>query len=99
MALKPQDILVVVKWALHPTERWTFPAIASALGISASEAHAGVRRALRSRLMGRVGEGPTSVQPLRENLLEFLIHGLKYVFPPERGVSTRGCRRATRPRC
>ena len=90
MPLKPQDVLVVMKWALHPGERWTFPGLASALGISASEAHAAVKRALQSRLLCRVGEGPAAVQPMRENLVEFLVHGLKYCFPAERGGTTRG---------
>lgn len=90
MVLKPQDVLVALNWAVHPNVRWTFPGIAKALGISSSEAHASVKRALQSRLMYRIGDAPASVRVARENLLEFLIHGLKYVFPAERAGVTRG---------
>ncbi len=90
MAMKPLDVLVLVKWALHPKERWTFPALASSLGIAASATHGAVKRALQARLMARSGESPTAVQPVRASLLEFLIHGLKYVYPAERGSVTRG---------
>ena len=90
MALKPQDVLVVLKWALHPRERWTFPALSAALGIPIGGVHASVQRALQARLLARTGEEPAVLVVARENLLEFLIHGVKYSFPVERGAVTRG---------
>jgi len=59
---------------------WSYPSLAHDLFMSASEAHAGVKRAGAARLMDlqrRV--------PLKKALEEFLIHGVKYAFPPTRG--------------
>jgi len=53
----------------------------------ASEVHASVRRAEGSHLL----HGPQRKnRPNFSALEEFLLHGLKYVFPPERGELTRG---------
>jgi hypothetical protein len=43
---------------------------------------------LHARLLLRVDRRPPT--PSRRNLLEFLVHGAKYSFPPERGGLTRG---------
>ena len=53
--------------------------------MSASEAHAAVKRAVAS---GLVDASDRTVR--RRALLEFLVHGLRYVFPPEWGGVTRG---------
>jgi DNA-binding Lrp family transcriptional regulator len=83
--LKPQDIMVLLRIVdASPAER-AFPKLAEALGMSASEAHAAVKRAVKS---GLIDEESRSVR--KAALLEFLVHGLRYVFPAEwRGV-TRG---------
>lgn len=67
-----------------PADR-AFPRLAQDLGISASEAHAAVRRAARSGLV----DGETRAVR-KEALREFLVHGLRYVFPAERSGVTRG---------
>lgn len=90
MALKPQDVLLVLKWALHPKSRWTLTALSAALDLPLAATHASVKRALQSKLLVRAGDGATSLLPVRESLVEFLLHGLKYVFPVERGSATRG---------
>ena len=90
MALKQQDVLVVLKRALHPRECWTFPKLSAALGIPVGGVHNSVQRAIGSRLLARIGEHPAQLVPVRENLLEFLVHGLTYTFPAERGGITRG---------
>jgi hypothetical protein len=83
--LKPQDIVVCLRLIDAPPEERTFPKLAEALGVSASEAHGAVKRAARSGLVD-----PESRAVRKDALLEFLVHGLRYVFPPEwRGV-TRG---------
>ena len=53
--------------------------------MSASEVHAGVKRAAAARLMDMDRK-----IPVKSNLLEFLIHGVKYAYPPDRGGITRG---------
>ena len=82
--LKPQDILVLLKLALRDG-RASYLDLAQELGMSASEVHAAVRRASKAGLLNI-----STFRPKREALLEFLLHGMKYVFPAERGMSTRG---------
>jgi DNA-binding Lrp family transcriptional regulator len=83
--LKAQDIVILLRLLdARPDER-AFPKLAEALGLSASEAHAAVKRAVRS---GLVDEASRSVR--KDALREFLIHGLRYVFPPEWSGVTRG---------
>ena len=55
--------------------------------MSSSEVHAAVKRAQASRLLhgAELGERPNYAA-----IEEFLIHGLKYAFPAERGELTRG---------
>jgi hypothetical protein len=53
--------------------------------MSASEVHAGIKRATAARLMDMERK-----MPFRSNLFEFLIHGVKYAFPPDRGGISRG---------
>ena len=69
--LKPQDVLVLLKLAVIDGGDRTYPALAAALGLSPSEAHASVRRAQWLGLLD------ADRQPIRTALLEFLIHGLK----------------------
>ena len=55
--------------------------------MSQSEVHAAVKRAQAARLL----HGPElHDRPNISALEEFLIHGVKYVFPAERGGTTRG---------
>ncbi|MBX9879922.1 MAG: hypothetical protein K2Y22_15800 [Candidatus Obscuribacterales bacterium] len=52
--------------------------------MSASEVHSGLERAQASRLVN------FEKRPIRTALFELLVHGIKYVYPPERGALTRG---------
>jgi hypothetical protein len=87
MLLKPQDILVTLKLIAIKEAQWTYYKLAVELGMSPSEVHAAVKRALRVHLAISIGDG---IQANRSALEEFLIHGVKYVFVPERGGITRG---------
>ena len=85
MTLKPQDIVILLKLVAIGDQPWSFSSLANELAISASEVHSGIKRATASRLFDinrRV--------PILRSLLEFLVHGAKYVFPPESGRLTRG---------
>ena len=88
MILKPQDVVVLLKLVALGQEPWNFQRLAMELSISQSEVHAGVSRAVTARLMSDAKS--TSGRPVRAALLEFLIHGVKYAYPPERGELTRG---------
>jgi hypothetical protein len=75
---------VLLKLAVVGGE-WSYPSLAHAVGMSASEVHGAIRRAADSGLMNL-----STKRPNRQALLEFLVHGLRYVFPAERGGITRG---------
>ena len=53
--------------------------------MSPSEVHAGIKRATAARLFDE-----TRRLPVRKNLEEFLVHGVKYAYPPQHGALTRG---------
>lgn len=84
MMLKPQDILILLKLLLIKPG-WTYADLASSLYMSASEVHAGVKRAIKSKLFS-----PHTKKPNKKSLEEFLIHGVKYAYPPNLGGQTRG---------
>ena len=87
MNLKPQDILFLLKLVSVGKARWSFNKIAADLGMSPSEIHAASKRALAARLAIKEGN---NIWPNMRNLEEFLLHGLQYVFIPERGALNRG---------
>ena len=84
----PQDVVVLLKLVALAQEPWTFQRLAVELPISHSKVHAGVRRATAARLLVPAGSG--DVHPVFPTLLEFLDHGVKYAYPPERGTLARG---------
>lgn len=84
-AMKPQDIVVLLKKMTPQGHAMLNKDIASSLQISASE----VSEALeRCRIASLVDETKREVRKLA--LMEFLVSGLKYVFPVEPGRMTRG---------
>jgi hypothetical protein len=82
MQLNPQDLVVALKLAFHPG--LTFRDLADTLGLSASAVHRSVTRAKASGLL------LADRQPNRPAILEFVVHGVRYAFPPVRGGITRG---------
>jgi hypothetical protein len=87
MQLKPQDILFLLKLVAHGKKPWTFSVLAIELGMSPSEIHAAAQRCLAA---GLAVKGEQQVQPNIRSLAEFLEHGLRYVFVPDRGPLERG---------
>lgn len=87
MNLKPQDVVVLLKLVSLGESPWSFNQIALELGMSASEVHAAAKRALAARLAVKEGE---HIRPNIRNLADFLLHGIQYVFIPERGGLNRG---------
>lgn len=81
-----------VEWisflALSPGgKRPTYAQLAVDLYMSPSEIHASIRRARAARLV----HGPELGDRVNTKALEeFLVHGIKYAFPPEKGGMTRG---------
>jgi hypothetical protein len=87
MQLKGQDIVVLVRLLAYGHESWTFPQLASDLGVSTSVGYESVKRLQKARLLDFHSNPP---KPVRVNSLEFLIHGVKYAFPAMLGGLTRG---------
>jgi hypothetical protein len=85
MILKPQDIYILLKLVAMGESQWSYASVSGDLFMSASEVHAGIKRAVAARLLSS-----DSVRPLKKSLEEFLIHGVKYAFPPDHGGLTRG---------
>ncbi len=82
--MKPQDLLVVIR-LLASGWPGNFAALAKDIGLSVSEAHAAMRRAQQAGLVE-----PINHVPNKSAIAEFLIHGLRYVFPAALGASSRG---------
>jgi DNA-binding Lrp family transcriptional regulator len=84
--LKPQDVVVVLKLLGYDSSP-PFAQVARELVMSPSEVHAAVKRAQAAHLL----HGWESYnRPNVGALEEFLIHGIKYAFPAERGGPSRG---------
>ena len=87
MALKPQDVFVILKILAARSQRPPYAQLAVELGMSPSEVHASVKRA---KLAGLLHGPELQDRPNLAALEEFLVHGLKYVFPAVHGQLTRG---------
>jgi hypothetical protein len=88
MILKPQDALFLLKLLAQGRSAWSsYGALALELSMSPSEVHAAANRVVQAQL--GVQEGPAVSVQVR-NFGEFLIHGIRYCFVPERGELTRG---------
>lgn len=85
-ALRPQDILIALKLSLmEDSGDWTQSQMAQSLGISPAEVAFALRRLKKHHL---VNLEELKIRP--GALSEFLIHGVKYVFPAEVGRIVRG---------
>lgn len=87
MNLKPQDILFLLKLVALRKKHWSFNKLALELAMSTSEVHAASKRAISAKLAIKNGK---TIVPNILNLEEFLIHGIQYVFVPDRGELNRG---------
>ncbi|MCD0168512.1 hypothetical protein [Deinococcus sp. 23YEL01] len=89
--MKPVDMVVATQLVSSATSGITYQGLSEALQISSSEAHASAKRLITSQLFR--DKGRKVPYPKRQALLEFWVHGLKYVYPaqltsPTRGVAT-----------
>lgn len=83
--LKPQDILMLLKIVSFKGAPFAMKDLAAALKISPSEVSEGLERCRKSAL---IDADKQQVQKL--SFLEFLQHGLKYVYPVQPGAKVRG---------
>lgn len=88
--LKAQDVVLLLKLLAnsdHPNQSQGYLAIH--LCMSASEINAGIRRLHKSGLLQFISNKKL-YQPVLTAVEEFLISGVKYVFPVQLGEYTRG---------
>ena len=81
--LRPFDVAVALRLLLEPEDR--YEPLAEALATSTSAVHRGVARLQSAGLAAR---GTRTVA--RPALREFLLHGVRYAFPPVRGQEVVG---------
>lgn len=83
--MRPQDIAILLKICSGNNANWQLVPLSNALHISISEISESLNR---SRLAHLVDYNKKQVS--RQNLLEFLEHGVQYVFPQAPGAIVRG---------
>ncbi len=83
--MRPQDIVILLKIAAKGDTPWLMKHLASELKISPSEVSESINR---SMLAGLLAEDKQSL--MKNALLEFLRHGLRYIFPQQPGGMVRG---------
>ncbi len=84
MGVKPQDILIVLKIVALGGKVWKQGDLADQLGLSRAEVSNSLARSVD------VGLLDDQKQPQHQAILEFLLFGLKYVFPAKRGAIGKG---------
>jgi hypothetical protein len=87
--LKPQDIVLALKLLCKGKEDWSQGSLALELVMSASEVNAGIKRLAFTRLIEKQEDG-RKWQVIKPALKEFMLHGIHYVFPAEKGAPTAG---------
>jgi predicted transcriptional regulator len=87
--MRPHDVVILLKIIVIDNENWMMKDIASKLHISSSEVSESLNRSVWAGLM-------TNDKRIvfKSALLDFIIHGLKYVYPQKPGAMVRGIKTA-----
>ena len=89
IVLRPQDLVVLLRLSMQVDDApMTYAVLAEEVGLTASEAHASVERAVSAQLAYKSSKNKPVV--VGEALRLFIVHGARYCFPPVRGEMTRG---------
>lgn len=83
--MRPHDVVILLKIVALKNQHWLAKDLAQTLNISASEVSESLNR---SKLASLISADKRQV--MNKNLLDFLDHGLKYVYPAEPGAIQRG---------
>ncbi|WP_394826216.1 hypothetical protein [Pendulispora albinea] len=83
--LKPQDVLLALKLVARRNSDWTQLQLASSLHMSVSEINHSLKRLVVCSLFNA-----REHRVVCANLLEFLVSGLRYVFPTQLGLLGKG---------
>jgi DNA-binding transcriptional ArsR family regulator len=85
--MQGQDIAILLKLAIQNAPQTPSKNLAESLSVSQSEVSKALKRCADAGLIQISG---AEKRVNRSGLMEFLAHGLKYAFPPERGSMARG---------
>lgn len=83
--MKPQDVVLLLKIISIQHDNWTQSEVAKSLEISQSEISESVGRMQFAGLLE-----PTGKRVMRRSFMDFLIHGLRFVFPQQPGAIVMG---------
>jgi len=83
--MRPQDVVILLKIATLDGHKWYGKDLSSALFISPSEVSESISRSIYAGLLDE-----SNRKLMRQSLLEFLEHGLKFVYPQSPGAIVRG---------
>lgn len=87
LSLRPQDVVVLLRLALEKGQVPGYAALAAELGMTASEVHAAVERAVAAQLARKENGKPVVILAA---LRAFILHGARYAFPATLGSLSRG---------
>lgn len=83
--MRPQDIVVLLKITTYNNDNWLMKDLANQLFISPSEITESLNRSVESGLISN-----NKKRVMTSSLLDFIVYGLKYVFPQKPGSLVRG---------
>lgn len=83
--MRPQDIAILLKIISLNGQHWQLVGLSNSIRISISEISESLNR---SQFAGLIDYHKKQIN--RQNLLEFLEHGVRYVFPQQPGAMVRG---------
>lgn len=83
--MRPQDIAILLKIISMDGQNWQLVGLSNSLHISISEISESLNRSRQASLIDY-----NKKKVSRQNLLEFLEHGVRYVFPQQPGSMVRG---------
>ena len=83
--MRPQDIVVLLKIAAKGEKNWYMKDLSVELGISASEVSESLNRSAIAELISQ-----NKKRLMKLAILDFLEHGLRYVYPQKPGAKARG---------
>jgi predicted transcriptional regulator len=83
--MRPHDVVILLKIATKAGKTWLMKDLAYELGISSSEVSESLNRSVIAGLMAQ-----DKKRLMQLALLDFLEHGLRYVYPQQPGALKRG---------
>jgi len=83
--MRPHDIVILLKIASRGDRPWMMKDLSIELSISAGEVSESLHR---SALAGLISQDKTRLMKL--SIVDFLEHGLRYVYPQQPGAKVRG---------